>query len=116
MPGLSREQIELVDKSRQVDDVLAMPKHLEDALWRVESAGLERALGKPDGLENLIVCGMGGSAIGADLAQAALGDRLTKPMSTVRGYELPPWATPNSIVLCASYSGNTEETLACYEA
>jgi glucose/mannose-6-phosphate isomerase len=116
MPGLSREQIELVDKSRQVDDVLAMPKHLEDALWRVESAGLERALGQLDGVANLIVCGMGGSAIGADLAQAALGDRLTKPMSTVRGYELPPWATPNSIVLCASYSGNTEETLACYEA
>ena len=59
---------------------------------------------------------MGGSAIGADLARAALGDRLTKPMITVRGYELPPWVTPSSVVLCASYSGNTEETLACYEA
>ena len=34
----------------------------------------------------------------------------------MRGYELPPWATPDSVVLCASYSGNTEETLACYEA
>ena len=59
---------------------------------------------------------MGGSAIGADLARAALGDRVTKPMSTVRGYQLPSWATPSSVVLCASYSGNTEETLACYEA
>ena len=37
---------------------------------------------------------MGGSAIGADLARAALGDRLTKPMSTVRGYQLPAWTTP----------------------
>ena len=37
-------------------------------------------------------------------------------MTTVRGYELPPWVTPGSVVLCASYSGNTEETLACYEA
>ena len=44
MPGLTREQIELVDTARQVDDVLAMPQHLEDALWRVESAGLDRAL------------------------------------------------------------------------
>ena len=51
-----------------------------------------------DGIEHLIVAGMGGSAIGADLARAALGDRLTKPMTTVRGYELPPWVTPSSVV------------------
>ena len=37
-------------------------------------------------------------------------------MTTVRGYELPPWALPDSVVLCSSYSGGTEETLACYEA
>ena len=64
----------------------------------------------------MLVCGMGGSAVGADLAAAALGDRLTRPLITVRGYELPSWATPDSVVLCSSYSGNTEETLACYEA
>ena len=45
MPGLTREQIESVDVSGLVDDVLAMPTHLEDALWRVESASLERVLG-----------------------------------------------------------------------
>ena len=64
----------------------------------------------------LLVCGMGGSAIGGDLAAAALGDRLTGRSTTMRGYELPSWAMPDSDVLCASYSGNTEETLACYEA
>ena len=64
----------------------------------------------------MIVCGMGGSAIGADLAAAALGDRLTRPLVTVRGYGLPSWATPEWTVLCSSYSGNTEETLACFEA
>ena len=116
MPGLTRDEIESVDGSRQVEDVLAMPRHLEDALWRVESAGLERTFGRLGDLAHLLVCGMGGSAIGGDLARAALGDRLTKPMTTVRGYELPPWVTPGSVVLCASYSGNTEETLACYEA
>jgi glucose/mannose-6-phosphate isomerase len=62
------------------------------------------------------VCGMGGSAIGGDLAAAALGDRLTKPLLTTRGYELPSWAFADSAVLCSSYSGNTEETLACYSA
>ena len=63
-----------------------------------------------------IVCGMGGSAIGGDLAAAALGDRLTKPLLTVRGYELPSWAPAGAAVLCSSYSGDTEETLACYAA
>jgi glucose/mannose-6-phosphate isomerase len=94
-----------------LDDILAIPDHLRDALWRVESARLET--GEAAGL---MVCGMGGSAIGGDLAAAALGDRLTRPLLIVRGYGLPSWATPEWAVLCSSYSGNTEETLACFAA
>jgi glucose/mannose-6-phosphate isomerase len=94
-----------------LDDVLAIPDHLRDALWRVESARLE-----PFDADGLLVCGMGGSAIGGDLATAALGSRLTRPLLTVRGYELPSWATPEWTVLCSSYSGDTEETLACFAA
>lgn len=94
-----------------LDDVLAIPEHLRDALWRVESARLERAESA-----GLMVCGMGGSAIGGDLAAAALGDLLTEPLLTVRGYALPSWATPEWTVLCSSYSGGTEETLACFSA
>lgn len=94
-----------------LDDVLAIPEHLRDALWRVESARLEG--GEAAGL---MVCGMGGSAIGGDLAAAALGDRLTGPLLTVRGYALPSWATPEWTILCSSYSGDTEETLACFDA
>ncbi|MBN9623163.1 MAG: bifunctional phosphoglucose/phosphomannose isomerase [Actinobacteria bacterium] len=94
-----------------IDDVLGIPDQLRDALWRLESARLEAAPAA-----GLFVCGMGGSAIGGDLAAAALGDRLTGPMLTVRGYALPSWATPEWTVLCSSYSGQTEETLACFEA
>jgi glucose/mannose-6-phosphate isomerase len=96
-----------------IDDVLGIPDQLRDALWRIESARLEPA---PAPAAGLFVCGMGGSAIGGDLAAAALGDRLTGPMLTVRGYALPSWATPEWTVLCSSYSGSTEETLACFEA
>jgi glucose/mannose-6-phosphate isomerase len=94
-----------------IDDVLGIPDQLRDALWRIESARLEAA---PSA--GLFVCGMGGSAIGGDLAAAALGDRLTGPMLSVRSYALPSWATPEWTVLCSSYSGETEETLACLEA
>ena len=94
-----------------IDDVLGLPDQLRDALWRIETARLE-----PADSAGLMVCGMGGSAIGGDLAAAALGDRLTRPLLSIRGYELPSWATPEWTVLCSSYSGNTEETLACFEA
>jgi glucose/mannose-6-phosphate isomerase len=94
-----------------LDDVLAIPEHLRDALWRVESARLE-----PGEAAGVMICGMGGSAIGGDLAAAALGDRLTGPLLTVRGYGLPSWVTPEWAVLCSSYSGGTEETLACFAA
>jgi glucose/mannose-6-phosphate isomerase len=94
-----------------IDDVLGIPDQLRDALWRIESARLEAA---PSA--GLFVCGMGGSAIGGDLAAAALGDRLTGPLVTVRDYALPSWATPEWTVLCSSYSGATEETVACFEA
>ncbi len=94
-----------------IDDVLGIPDQLRDALWRVESARLEAV-----DSAGVMICGMGGSAIGADLAAAALGDRATRPLLTVRGYALPSWATPEWTVLCSSYSGATEETLACFEA
>jgi glucose/mannose-6-phosphate isomerase len=94
-----------------IDDVLGLPDQLRDALWRIETARLQ-----PIDSAGLMVCGMGGSAIGSELAAAAIGDRLTKPLVSIRGYELPSWATPEWAVLCSSYSGNTEETLACFEA
>lgn len=100
------------DPSNQLDDVLALPDHLRDALWRVESARIE-PLDAPGGL---VVCGMGGSAVGGDLAAVAFGNRLSRPLTTERGYELPSCMLPDRAVLCSSYSGNTEETIACYEA
>ena len=90
----------------------ALPEHLRDALWRVESAKLE----PHDAPGGLIVAGMGGSAIGGALARAALGDRASRPIIVMRDYGVPSWTTPDATVLCASYSGNTEETLAAFEA
>ncbi len=94
-----------------LEDVLAIPDHLRDALWRIESARLE-----PGEATGVLVCGMGGSAIGGDLAAGALGDRCTRPLLTVRGYGIPSWTTPEWTVLCSSYSGDTEETIACFSA
>ncbi|MDX6581126.1 MAG: glucose/mannose-6-phosphate isomerase [Solirubrobacterales bacterium] len=108
---MNLEGIRAADPSGQLADVLALPDHLRDALWRVESAALE-----PVDARGLIVCGMGGSAIGGVLARAAMGASLNLPMLVYRDYELPPWTPPDRAVLCVSYSGNTEETLAAFDA
>jgi glucose/mannose-6-phosphate isomerase len=81
-------------------------------MWRVESAAIARR----DTPGGLVVAGMGGSAIGGDLAVAVLGDRAGRPITVVRDYGLPAWVTPDTTVLCSSYSGETEETLAAFEA
>ena len=113
MTGRSRaRRSRAVDSTGQLDDVLALPEHLRDALWRVESA-IMQDWDTPGGL---VVAGMGGSAIGGALARAALGDHASRPIFVTRAYGLPPWTTPDTMVLCASYSGDTEETLACYES
>ena len=110
--SLSAEAIAAVDSSHQFGDVQGLPEHLRDALWRVESANL----GPQDSPGGLVVAGMGGSAVGGMLAVAALGDRASRPIMVARDYGLPAWTTTDTTVLCASYSGDTEETLAAYEA
>src|SRR3954463_10417201 len=99
------------DPSGMLADVLAQPHQYEDAIWRTESAGIKRG----EFARGLVICGMGGSAIGADLAAAAVGLRARAPITTIRGYELPDWIGADPLVVCASYSGQTEETLHCFE-
>jgi glucose/mannose-6-phosphate isomerase len=110
--SLSRDAIAAVDPQDMLGDVLAQPHQIGDALWRTDAAGLPRRYMSG----GLVVCGMGGSAIGGDLARAAIGSRAQRPMRVVRSYDLVPWMADDALVLCSSYSGNTEETLACFEA
>jgi glucose/mannose-6-phosphate isomerase len=109
---LDPETIAAVDRSDLHADIAGLPEHLRDALWKVQSAQLQ-PWDSPGGL---IVAGMGGSGVGGVLARAILGDHASRPILSSRTYGLPAWTTTDTTVLCASYSGDTEETLACYEA
>jgi len=62
---------------------------------------------------NIIVCGMGGSALGADLIGSLFADKIRVPLIINRNYELPFFANQNSLIVISSYSGNTEEALSC---
>jgi glucose/mannose-6-phosphate isomerase len=62
----------------------------------------------------LLVTGLGGSAIGGDLARTIAGRNLRVPFVVSRDYDLPCRLDASSIVIACSYSGNTEETLSAY--
>lgn len=62
-------------------------------------------------IKNIVLTGLGGSAIGGDLLQNFLRNELKYPYVVNRNYELPPYANENTLVIASSYSGNTEETL-----
>lgn len=93
-----------------LDDILDIPNHIRDAIWRLDSARLE-----PRASAGFMVCGMGGSAIGGELARGLLGERLTGPLVVVRSYRLPRWVNSEWAVLGSSYSGDTEETFSAFE-
>jgi glucose/mannose-6-phosphate isomerase len=111
MASLDRQAVAAVDSTNQVDEILGLPDHLRDALWRVDSA----AIAPREAPGGLVVAGMGGSAVGGRLAAGALGSRLRRPLLVSDGYALPGWVGPETLVLCSSYSGSTEETLAAYD-
>jgi glucose/mannose-6-phosphate isomerase len=111
MTALDRAAVAAVDSTDQAAEIVALGEHLEDALWRVESAAIVPA----DAPGGLIVAGMGGSAVGGRLAAGAIGRRLWRPFAVADGYALPGWAGADTLVLCSSYSGDTEETLAAYD-
>lgn len=68
-------------------------------------------------INNIIISGLGGSAISGDLIKNFLQDDLKLSVQVNRNYNLPNYVDKNSLVICSSYSGNTEETIsACFEA
>jgi glucose/mannose-6-phosphate isomerase len=97
-----------LDAGEMLAAVAALPDQIRDA-WQ-----LSRSLTVSDAhraVRGVVVLGMGGSAIAADLVRGAFSDRLTVPILTVRDYELPAWVDRETLVVAASYSGSTEETI-----
>ena len=70
---------------------------------------------KKNNFSSIVFCGLGGSAISGDLLRDYLTGELKKPFSVVRSYNLPSFVNENTLVIISSYSGNTEETISCFE-
>ncbi|TMC68913.1 MAG: bifunctional phosphoglucose/phosphomannose isomerase [Chloroflexi bacterium] len=108
----SVERIRSADPDDMLGRIKDLPKQVRDA-WAIASkATIPPAYGD---VRSITVAGMGGSAIGGDLAAALLADELKVPMSVHRDYGLPAYVGRDSLVIASSYSGNTEETLSSFE-
>ena len=75
-----------------------------------EALSLPKGLSISSDINNIVVAGMGGSAICGDLLKIYLSNT-NIPVYVSRGYKLPNFVNENSLVFAVSYSGNTEETL-----
>ncbi|MCS7282970.1 MAG: bifunctional phosphoglucose/phosphomannose isomerase [Anaerolineae bacterium] len=106
-PKLYEEQ----DPQRMRDRIAELPVHCVDAWRLVQDLVLPEEYRR---VRQVIVLGMGGSAIGGALAAALVADECPVPVLGIGGYDLPAHAGPETLVIGSSYSGNTEETLSAF--
>jgi glucose/mannose-6-phosphate isomerase len=102
----SADQLRKIDRSGMLAVVAAMPEMLQQA--QQFSAGVT-VPAQP--VSQVIVAGMGGSAIAGDLAADLFYRKAKVPLTTIRGYNLPEAVNASTLVIALSYSGETEETL-----
>jgi glucose/mannose-6-phosphate isomerase len=115
-----------LDKANMIELLEEFPQKMRDALrlgekFTIPTDFLPASTSTPTkNFKNIVVLGMGGSAIGGDLLSNYLADELSIPIVVIRGYDIPKFVDDNSLVFAVSYSGNTEETLSalmkCLEA
>ena len=102
-----------LDPEGMIGHINGLPDQLA-AAWKL---GSQLDLPTWTGIKQVVVAGMGGSAIGSDLLAAYAEPSLKASWTTQRDYGLPAWALGEAtLVICSSHSGNTEETLAAFEA
>ena len=85
-----------------------MPEQLRVGAAIGEAAGAGLALPAA-----VVIAGMGGSAMGGELLRGLVMADCPVPITRVRGFGIPTWAGPDTLVVCVSHSGETAETLAC---
>jgi glucose/mannose-6-phosphate isomerase len=102
-----------IDTDNMLSHIDGLPDQMEFA-WEL---GSQLPLPEWQGIERVLIAGMGGSAIGADLVAAYIAPNCQLPVIVHRNYSLPAWAQgENTLVIASSHSGNTEETLSSFES
>ncbi|MBI1184549.1 SIS domain-containing protein [bacterium] len=93
----------------QGKDLAGFPDQIAFALQHFDSQKVEKVKSN-----HIVICGMGGSGIAGRITKTYFKNKVPAIIEICSDYSLPASVSSNSLVICSSYSGNTEETLACY--
>lgn len=105
----SRPEIAKLDKSNMLGSIESLGKQVQHAWDETQSLSFIPT----DQIRNVVVAGMGGSALGADVIKHLFKEVLAIPFDFVNSYTLPAFINQSTLVILSSYSGTTEEVLAC---
>lgn len=107
------QAIQRLDAGSMLERIRELPNQCIAAWDQSQEFALPPGYGD---IGDVTIVGMGGSAIGGALLQGLVAEESDVPISVVRDYALPGFVRgPDSLVIASSYSGNTEETLSCFE-
>lgn len=101
------EQIRVIDTDAMLDCIAKMPEMAEEANQLSREANIPEI----KNIKQIIFGGMGGSAIGGDIARALLSSQSHIPCHSIRSYNLPSSVDGKAVIFLTSYSGNTEEVI-----
>ena len=101
------------DTYNMFEMIASIPDQLEEGLSIAENANLTGL--ESETFNTVVLAGMGGSAIAGDLLKSLMISDIQIPFMVQRNYRLPRFVNKKTLVICSSYSGNTEETLSAFE-
>lgn len=106
------ERLKKLDPQKMMSLIYNLPEQCQDAIKIAKQAVVGWRF---SGISNIVITGMGGSAISGDLLRMFLTETAGIPIFVNRDYVVPKFVDERTLVIASSYSGNTEETLSAYE-
>lgn len=103
-------EIKKLDKSNMLGSIEALADQCRETWNDLKGLSVSRNYST---VKNIVVAGMGGSAIGAHIIDSIFFNELKVPLEIVNNYYLPKYVNKDTLVILASYSGNTEEIVSC---
>ena len=104
----NKEKIRQLDSKNMLGSIELLGSQVEEVLTQAKKVKIPLAYKK---VGNLVVLGMGGSALGAHLIKSVFFKNLKIPVEIINGYEAPGFVNEKSLVIASSYSGSTEEVV-----
>lgn len=100
--------LEQFDKGNVASSIRLLPDQMDQAWEEVKRMSIPAEFKSVD---NVVICGMGGSALGGRIVDSLIEDRVRVPIEVFNQYNLPHYVNSKTLVLVNTYSGSTEEAL-----